>query len=279
MVSTMRRSEPPSNTIIARGLSRKLEIIWSSDTLASCNDVRPSSSSAPALFLFHSLTTFFALCTAVLLADFSCPVARCIFHFSDTGFSKMLHLFSLCLLARIAYASPAPPAITPSPRSLPELFKRANNVCGSWFDVSSTTHYITYNPTVQCMIALTLTPQNIYCSDFGSPVTTAFDYNDWPVDGCGVGQLCCPSTAPYKTRYDYDETDTSSVQIVCGVGSATLINAYGAPFTLEQTEAQSVGGVNTGAVSDLQPAITVSAVTVTPSASSSSATTDRKSVV
>lgn len=185
----------------------------------------------------------------------------------------MLHLLLLCLLARIAYASPAPPAITPSPKSLPELFKRANNVCGSWFDISSTTHYITCNPTVQCRIALTLTPKNIYCSDFGSPVTTAFDYNDWPVDGCGVGQLCCPSTAPYKTRYDYDETDTSSVQIVCGVGSATLINAYGAPFTLEQTEAQSVGGVNTGAVSDLQPAITVSAVTVTPSASSSSAAT------
>ncbi|KAF6229477.1 hypothetical protein HO173_011517 [Letharia columbiana] len=123
------------------------------------------------------------------------------------------------------------------------------------------------------MIAMTLTPQKIYCSNFGSPVTTAFDYDDWPVDGCGVGQLCCPSTAPYKTRSDYDETNVSAVQIVCGVGTATLINAHGALFTLEQTEAQTVGGVNTAAVSDLQPAITVSAVTVTQPASSGLTTT------
>lgn len=185
----------------------------------------------------------------------------------------MLHLLSLCLLAWLAHTSPAPPAITPSPKSLPELLKQANNVCGSWIDISSTTHDINCNTTVQCMIAMTLTPQNMYCSNFGSPVTAAFDYDDWPVDGCGVGQLCCTSTAPYKTRSDYDETNVSAVQIVCGVGTATLINAHGALFTLEQTEAQTVGGINTAAVSDLQPAITVSAVTVTQPASSGLITT------
>lgn len=81
------------------------------------------------------------------------------------------------------------------------------------------------------------------------------------------------STAPYKTRYDYDETNVSAVQIVCGVGTATLINAHGALFTLKQTEAQTVGSINTAAVSDLQPAITVSAVTVTQPASSGLTTT------
>ncbi|CAF9941415.1 hypothetical protein IMSHALPRED_002565 [Imshaugia aleurites] len=123
----------------------------------------------------------------------------------------------------------------------------------------------------------------------------AYDYDDLPVDGCVMGQLCwwillntqhsdladhplipiflSPSTAPYYTRYNYDETNVSSVPIICGVSSATSINAYGALFILEQTEAQTVGGVNTAAVSDRQPAITASAAAVTVTQSTSPGST------
>ena len=76
-----------------------------------------------------------------------------------------------------------------------------------------------------------------------------------------------PSVVPYITRFNYDYTNTSSVQLVCGVGTPTIINAYGGLFTLEQTDAQTIGGVNTAAVSDLQPSITASAVTATQSPS------------
>ena len=47
---------------------------------------------------------------------------------------------------------------------------------------------------------MTLTPQSIYCSGFRSPVTTAFDYDDWPVDGCGVAQVA--ARWPVQTSKD-----------------------------------------------------------------------------
>lgn len=65
-------------------------------------------------------------------------------------------------------------------------------------------------------------------------------------------------SSEFSCLHTYSSSNSACAWSAVGSSSAPA-------FTFEQTEAQSVGGVNTAAVTDLQPGIMVSAFSVIPS--------------
>ena len=121
----------------------------------------------------------------------------------------MTVLISL-LLTRFFFAIAAHPQITPAPYLVAR--QAANNVCGYYLSednsASINVHYdvlTILTDTISaytlscplgedCFVATTTTPAIKFCASPGVgsdiPVTTAFDYGNWPVDGCTIGQVC-----------------------------------------------------------------------------------------
>ena len=122
---------------------------------------------------------------------------------------KMFVITSL-LLTRYFFAIAAHPQITAGPYFVAR--QAGNDVCGYYSsDDNSTSISVHYDILTlltdtmsaytlscplgeDCAVATTTTPAVKFCASPGVgseiPITTAFDYGNWPVDGCTTGQGC-----------------------------------------------------------------------------------------
>ncbi|KAK0509398.1 hypothetical protein JMJ35_007792 [Cladonia borealis] len=94
-----------------------------------------------------------------------------------------------------AFALIAQPLTTPPP-SL-KARQVGGNICG-YFHADGVINTISCTVGTPCVVATNLDPAVGYCLASGAngnvPLTIGFRYGDWPMEGCGPGQVCWSAT-------------------------------------------------------------------------------------